>query len=99
MATTSSDVQDWLDKLNDNDIEEIYCLYESIVGVTEMGGFKCSQNNGKLFIQNGDIKQTLMLESGKAIKEFLDKLDNEYGGDFGWVGGHYEFVRSMRKDD
>lgn len=64
-----------------------------------MGGFKCSQNNGKLFIQNSDNDQTLMLASGKAIKAFLDKLDNEYGGDFGWVGGHYEFVRSMRKDD
>jgi hypothetical protein len=64
-----------------------------------MGGFRCSQNNGKLFVQTDDNDQTLMLASGKAVKAFLDKLDHEYGGDFGWVGGNYEFYRSMRKDD
>jgi len=95
MATTT-DFQEWLDNLDDNDIEDIYCLYESIVGVTEIGGFKCSQKNGMLFIQTVDNDQTLMLASGKAIKAFLDKLDNEFGGDFGWVGGHHDFVRAMR---
>jgi hypothetical protein len=40
-----------------------------------------------------------MLASGSAVKAFLDKLDYEFGGDFGWVGGHYEFVRAMSKDD
>jgi hypothetical protein len=64
-----------------------------------MGGFKCSHKNGMLFIQSGDNDQTLMLASGKAVKAFLDKLDNEYGGEFGWVGGYYDFVRAMRKDD
>jgi len=98
MATTT-DFQEWLDNLDDNDIEDIYCLYESIVGVTEIGGFKCSQKNGMLFIQTVDNDQTLMLASGKAIKAFLDKLDNEFGGDFGWVGGHHDFVRAMRKND
>lgn len=98
MATTT-DFQEWLDNLFDKDIEDIYWLYESIVGVTEMGSFKCSQKNGMLFIQSGDNDQTLMLASGKAVKAFLDKLDNDYGGGFGWVGGQYEFVRAMRKDD
>lgn len=98
MATTT-DFQEWLDNLDDNDIENIYFLYESVVGETEMGGFKCTNNHGKVFIKNGDNDQTLMLVSGKAVKAFLDKLNREYGGDFGSVGGHYEFVRSMRKDD
>lgn len=98
MATTT-DFQVWLDNLDDNDIEDIYCLYESIVGVTEIGGFKCSQKNGMLFIQSADHDLTLMLSSGKAVKAFLDKLDNDYGGDYGWVGGHYDFVKAMRKDD
>lgn len=31
MATTT-DFQEWLDNLDDNHIEDIYCLYESIVG-------------------------------------------------------------------
>ena len=43
---------------------------DSIVGVTEMGGFKCSHKNGMLFIQSGDNDQTLMLASGKAVKAF-----------------------------
>jgi hypothetical protein len=98
MATTT-DFQEWLDNLEDNDIEDIFCLYDSIVCVSEMGGFKCSQKNGMLFIQSGDNDQTLMLASGKAVKAFLDKLDKEYGGEFGWVGGHYNFVQAMRKDD
>lgn len=98
MATTT-DFQEWLDNLDETNIEEIYCLYESIVGVTQMGGFNCSQNNGRLFIKTDQNDSTLMLASGKAVKAFLDKLDSEYGGDFGWVGGHYEFVRAMEKDD
>lgn len=98
MATTT-DFQEWLDNLDETSIEEIYCLYKSIVGVTQMGGFNCSQNNGRLFIKTDQNDSTLMLASGKAVKAFLDKLDSEYGGDFGWVGGYYEFVRAMEKDD
>lgn len=97
--STTTDFQEWLDNIEDNDIEDIFCLYESIVGVTEIGGFKCSQKNGMLFIQSNDNNQTLMLTSGTAVKAFLDKLDNDYGGDFGWVGGHYDFIKAMRKYD
>lgn len=98
MATTT-DFQEWLDNLDDTDIEDIYNLYESIAHKTQMGSFKCSENNGRLFVTNGDNNQTLMLASDLAANTFLKKLDKDYGGDFGWVGGHYEFVRSMRKDD
>lgn len=99
MATTT-DFQEWLDNLDETHIEEINNLYQSITGVTQMGGFSCTQNNNKqIFIKTDQNDTTLMLASGKAIKAFLDKLDSEYGGDFGWVGGHYEFVRAMNKDD
>lgn len=86
MATTT-DFQEWLDNLDETSIEEIYCLYESVVGVTQMVGFNCSQNNGRLFIKTDQNDSTQMLASGKAVKAFLDKLDSEYGGDLGWVGG------------
>ena len=98
MATTN-DFQDWLDNLDDTDIEEIYNLHESITHKTQMGSFKSSENNGRLFVTNGDNNQTLMLASELAVKTFLKKLNKNYGGDFGSVVGHYEFVRSMRKDD
>ncbi len=98
MATTT-DFQEWLDNLDETDIEEINNLYESITHKTQMGAFKCSVNNDRYFVTNGDNDQTLMLASELAKDTFLKKLDKEYGGDFGWVGGHWEFVRSMRKND
>lgn len=97
MATT--DFQIWLDNLDDDDIETIHFLYESISGETEMGGFKTTKKNDTLVIKSDHNDQTLILASEKAKKTFLDKLNKEYGGEFGWVGGHYEFVRSMNKDD
>ena len=97
---TTTDFQEWLDNLDETHIEEIYNLYESIIGVTQMGGFTCTQNNsGQIFIKTDQNDTTLMLASGIAIKAFLNKLDIEYGGDFGWVRGHYEFIRAMNKDD
>jgi hypothetical protein len=97
---TITDFQEWIDNLDDkDDIEEISHLYESITGITQMGAFTCTQNNGKLFITNGDNDQTLMLASEAAIKTFLAKLDNDFGGEYGTVLENWEFVRSMRKDD
>ena len=64
-----------------------------------MGAFTYIENNGKLFITNGDNDQTLMLASEAAVKTFLAKLDKDFGGDFGWVGEHWDFIRNMRKDD
>ena len=47
---TTTDFQEWLDNLDETHIEEIYNLYESIIGVTQMGGFTCTQNNsGQIF--------------------------------------------------
>ena len=98
--STITDFQEWLDNLQETHIEVIYNLYESIVGVTQMGGFTSQQNaEGRIFVTTDENDQILMLASGKAVKAFLDKLDNEYGGGFGWVGGAYEFHRSMEKDD
>ncbi len=94
MATTTN-FQEWIDSITNDDIEEIYCLYECIEGVTEMGAFKCTQKNDMLFVQNRDNGLTLMLSSEKAIKMFLDLLDKTYGDDFGDVYGNYNFYRSM----
>lgn len=98
MATTS-DFENWLGNLQETDIEGAHNLYESVTGRTEMGGFSCSENNGRLFVKSDFNDDTLMLASEKAKEAFLKKLDNDYGGDFGWVGGNYEFKRSMEKDD
>jgi len=97
---TTTDFNEWLDSLHETDINEIYYLYQSINSNTEMGGYSCSSNEREqYFVTSFDNDNTLMLASDKAKQAFLKKLDHEYGGDFGWVGGAYEFARSMEKDD
>jgi len=98
MATTT-EFEEWLENIEDDDIEIINNLYESVEFVTQMGEFTCTENNGKLFIQTDDNELTLMLASDKAVKTFLKKLDDDYGGDFHSVVSEWEFYRSMRKDD
>ncbi len=98
MATTT-DFQEWLDNIDDKDIEYIYHLYESINSETQMGGFTSTKKGNQLFIKTDDHDQVLLLASDKAVKGFLAKLDYEFGGGFGWVIGQYDFVRAMRKDD
>lgn len=97
MATTN--FREWLDLLDDHDIEEIECLYESIRQVTEIGSFKTQENNGRLFVTTIDHEETLMLASPQSVDTFLAILDKEYSGDFGWVGGYANYVKAMRKDD
>lgn len=96
---TIKDSQEWLDNLENTDIEDINNLYECVINKSQIGAFKCSENNGCLLISNEENDLALILECKKDVKDFLDKLDKEYGGDFGWVGGNWEFIRNMRKDD
>lgn len=86
--------QEWLDGLDNNNIEDIFNLYESIIGVTQLGGFTCIQKNGTLYLQTDDHGKTLVLINGTAVKTFLDKLDTDYGGDIGWVGGYFHATRN-----
>ncbi|GAA4327210.1 hypothetical protein GCM10023115_24950 [Pontixanthobacter gangjinensis] len=96
---TTTDFQEYLDNLEEDHIEIIHELYESVSGEYQMGAFETERNNGNLFTTSDLNDFTLMLVSDEARDAFLKKLDQDYGGDFGWVGGHYEFVRSMNKDD
>lgn len=90
--------QEWLDELDDRNIEHMFNLYESIIGITQSGGFTCFQKKRTLYVQTDDHGKTLLLINGKAIKNFLDKLDTDYGGDHGWVGGYFHFVRNAGQD-
>ena len=91
---TITNCQEWLDDLDNCNVEDIYNLYESIIGVTQLGGFTCIQKNGIIFLQTDDHHKILMLIHGKDVKAFLDKLDREYGGKIGWVGGMFETIRN-----
>lgn len=98
MATTMNFL-DWIDNLQDDDIESIYCLYESVRTTSQMGSFTTTESKGNKFVKTSDGGETLRIINERAETAFLNILDFKYGGDFGWVGGHYEFARSMAKDD
>ena len=99
MATTTN-FNDWIDNLSEQDIDDIYNLYESVRQTTDMGGFKTTQNEREQKFVTSDFNEyTLMLANDRAETAFLNVLDYRFGGDFGWVGGHWDFVRNMRKDD
>ena len=96
MITT--DFQDWLGNLDNNDIETINCLYESVSGITEIGVFNSTKKNNVLLVKSDYSEQVLELTDRKT-KLFLQKLDNDFKDEFSSVRTHYEFVRSMRKND
>jgi hypothetical protein len=96
---TTTVFQEYIDSIEDTDIDEIHSLYTAVECCMDMGTYRCSLNNGKYFVQSNYGDTILMLTSEESRKAFLKVLDYNFGGGFGWVGGHYEFVRSMRKDD
>lgn len=97
---TTTNFNDWIDNLDDTDIEDISHLYDSVQAVDQMGVFKTTQDpQGKKFVTCLPSNETLMLVNFRAETAFLNILDFRFGGDFGWVGGHWDFVRAMRKDD
>lgn len=96
---TITDFQIWIDNLDSHDIEDIFNLYECISQKSEMGNFRYSEKGGRVFITCTCNKLKLMLASDSAIQAFLSKLDIDFSGEFGWVGGQWEFDRNMRKDN
>jgi len=92
------DFQEWLDGLDDDDIESIYYLYESIVNEDSYGQFEATRDGDKLTVSEQDRDEKLLLVSEDAKNAFLKKLDEEYGGEMG-VQGEYEYFRSMQKED
>ncbi len=96
---TITNFQEWLDDLDYCNIEDIYNLYESVIGITQIGGFTCFHKNGVLNVKTDDHNKTLILIDGNAVKAFLNKLDNDYGGDNGWVGGEFYAFRNRNNMD
>ena len=102
MATTTN-FNEWIENLQEeenNDIETISHLYDSIQASTQMGIFTTEVDaQDRKFVTCDFHDDTLMLATPRAETAFLNILDDKYGGDFGWVGGHWDFVRNMRKND
>ena len=99
MAETISDFNVWLDNLNEPSLEDIYCLYHCITNIEEIGRFKGSKKQDKIFVSSEINEFTLMLVNENSKNAFLKMLDYRWGNSYGSVNGNYEFHRSMQKEE
>ncbi len=94
MATTDFDT--WISE-NVNNLEDAYCLRQSILNDENIGSFEISAKDGKKFVKA--FGETLMLASIKAKETFLSMLENRYSEDGLDIETLYDFNRLMEKDD
>ena len=75
---TICDFKGWLDFVELENYEEIYCIYRSVTDIDEWGAFKCTEkktSKGSMFFLKCDYcDDTLMLASEKARELFPKRL-------------------------
>ena len=102
MATTT-DFKQWVNFVDLENIEEIYCIYRAVYDIQEWGAFKCSVNktsNGdRYFLKCDYCDDTLMIASEKARQYFLDYIKKEYMQSEADIESWYSYKHSMEKDD
>lgn len=88
----------WLDSVDLENYEEIYCLYRIAYDKGDMGLFKIEEINGKYILSASHVDKKLEFENDEELHEFANFVEEEYMDDMdpeGWYGFH----RAMEKDD
>lgn len=108
MATTMN-FEEWIDGVDPDDYNEVYCIYRSVADlnedndVEEWGGFKASRketSRGPMyFIKSTFSDEVLMLASDKARDAFIDYLTKRFAGEELDIEGWYYFKYEMDKED
>ncbi|WP_052600187.1 hypothetical protein [Aureispira sp. CCB-QB1] len=102
MATTT-DIAGWLDFVEPENYEEIYCIYRSVNDADDWGAFSCTKKNsskGNMYFLKCDYcDDTLMLASEKAKEFFLKYLSDNYVKSDLDIEGWYYLNRAMGKND
>jgi len=86
----TEDFNYWLENLDDDDSETIYCLYRTIADEEDHGGFEIMRSHNAIFLMSANHDYTLLLPTEDEVNEFLDVLDTTFGGDFGSVILYHE---------
>lgn len=94
----NSDVYKWVESLDLEGYEEIYCLYRSIEVLDEYGLFTTRKKGGKIFVKSSLLDEELQLNSEKQKQEMLKFIEDEYMNGMD-SEGFYGFNRAMEKDD
>ncbi len=99
--TTTTEFDNWLDAADIEGHEEVYSLYSAVSDISEVGMYKCSENNNKYFLSASHIDDTLMLASEKAREAFLAEIESRFGiADFGGdIESWHGYMHAMSKDD
>ena len=99
---TIRDFKAWIDGVDLEDYNEVYCLYRAVKDLNEWGGFRCTQretSRGNMYFVKCDYTDDiLMLASDKARDYFLDDLEKTHAGELDmehWYGYKY----SLEKED
>lgn len=88
----TEDFNYWLENLDDCDSETIYCLYRTIADEENYGGFEIMTSHNSVYLMSPDHDCTLLLPTEDEATEFLEVLDQTFGGDFGSVILYHESV-------
>lgn len=88
----------WLDSVDLENYEEIYCLYRIAYDKGDMGLFKIEEKNGNYILSASHVDQVLEFQNDEELHEFAKFIEEEYMEDMdpeGWYGFH----RAIEKDD
>ncbi len=102
MATTS-DFKNWVDFVELENYEEIYCIYRAVADLDEWGAFKCTEkitSKGSMYFLKCDYcDDILMLASDKAREYFMKYIEDIYVQSELDIEGWYSIKRAMEKND
>ncbi len=97
-----TDFKDWIEAVELEDFNDVYCLYKSVEQLEEWGAFSTTQrmtSKGNIyFVKCSYIDDILMLASNKAKDYFIKNLEEVYAGDMTMEGWYY-YKQQMEKDD
>ncbi len=99
---TITDFNEWINAVELEDYNDVYCVYKSITELQEWGGFtgtmRTTSKGNMYFIKCSYMDDILMLASDKAKDAFLTTLEKRFAGDM-TIEGWYDFSYSMEKND
>lgn len=94
---TSTDFIIFLNEIED--LEEAFCLDQTIRTGSDYGYYHYKEKDGKIFITSDSWNDTLMLANEKSKDYFLHLLEKEWSKDNIQLEVYYEMMRQMSKED
>lgn len=89
---------DWLEAVDLENYEEIYCLYLVAYNSENYGLFSITNENEKIILKSDHIDETLEFDNEEKLRDFGLFIEEEYMDEMG-AEGWYAFHKAMDKDD